>query len=227
VEPIIVLIVICILGFIKMLFSMKSSNDERSYAISFLNKYREFCKELINDSDSDEIYEWLKLNSAKMQKQMGEYGIASSYKPSMSDLIYKNYQIIVNGIGNIYNLKIILGNFHTRSDLENKMLYTEIKGIDDTLLTYIGALDSEIEDETKEIKNPINWFSVGVRTIVTLPILLTYKFGIIQYQTFNKFENNFFVKFITFLIAMIGLVSSIITIVTGYSPFTNIINKWI
>lgn len=223
--PMIILIVVCIFGFIKVFLSKRESENEKNFAISYLNKYREFSNDLIKDNYNSDTYEWLKLNSAKMQTQMGEYGIAQAYKPAFSDLIYHNYQVIVNGISRIRDLHRQVGTIGVRSGLGANVLYDEISGIDDMLLTYIGAKDNHVSNKVKEMKNPIVWLREGVRTVVTLPISIMFWSGIIHYGTYNTLVNNFFVNLISFLVASIGLVSSIVTIVTGYEPFMQIIDK--
>lgn len=224
--PMIILIVVCIFGFIKVFLSKRESENEKNYAISYLNKYREFTNDLIKDNYNSDAYVWLKLNSSKIQTQMGEYGVAQAYKPAFSDLIYHNYQVIVNGISHIRDLYSQGGNIGLMSRLEANILYKEISVIDDMLLTYIGAQDNHVNNKVKEMKNPIIWLREGVRIIVTLPISIMYWSGIIHYRTYNTIANNFFVKLISFLVASTGLVSSIITIVTGYEPFMHIIDKF-
>lgn len=106
---------------------------------------------------------------------------------------------------------------------EKQMLEETINMIDEVLLTYIGAQSDTVKDAKKELRNPLIWLREGVRFIVTSPISLFYWSGLMQYSTYNTISNNFFVKMVSFLIGFTGLVSSIITIFTGYTPFKNLI----
>jgi len=99
--------------------------------------------------------------------------------------------------------------------------------IDDILLTYIGYLEKNSEELTKELKNPFVWFREGVRFIVTFPIYLMHWSGLIRYNTYSSISNNIFVKFISFIVGIIAFISSIVTIVTGYTAFTEIIHNFI
>lgn len=219
---IVILFALCILGFIRLVLDRVYKIKEREFSVNFLNKYREFSNQLMNDNFNNENYQWLKLNSAKMQKQMGVYGVVHAYKPAFSNYIYNNYEIIINGISHIRDLYSETFDF----GLGRKVVFDEITGIDDVLLIYMGAIDNEIEVNMSEIKNPMIWLREGVRLIVTLPISLMYWSGLIRYSTYNSLSNNFFTKFISFLVVVIGLVSSIVTIATGYIPFWDIIKKF-
>lgn len=219
---IVILFALCILGFIRLVLDRVYKIKEREFSVNFLNKYREFSNQLMNDNFNNENYQWLKLNSAKMQKQMGVYGVVHAYKPAFSNYMYNNYEIIINGISHIRDLYSETFDF----GLGRKVAFDEITGIDDVLLIYMGAIDNEMEVNMSEIKNPMIWLREGVRLIVTLPISLMYWSGLIRYSTYNSLSNNFFTKFISFLVVVIGLVSSIVTIATGYIPFWDIIKKF-
>ncbi|GAB6928875.1 hypothetical protein JCM10914A_28580 [Paenibacillus sp. JCM 10914] len=108
-------------------------------------------------------------------------------------------------------------------NLDRKILQETIRMIDDMLLTFIGAADNWVNEAQKELKNPLIWLREGVRFVVTSPVSLMYWSGLIRYRTYNTLSNNFLVKLLSFLIGVIGFVSSIVTIVTGYTPFRSLI----
>lgn len=219
--PLLAVILICIIGFVKICIIIRRVINKRLFGIEFMNKFREFSNKLFQDNLDNELYQWLKLNSSKIQKQVNIYGISCDYRPAGANYMIKGYQIILNGISNM------LTEYRQFSGLGfgRSMLQDEATSIDDTLLTYIGELDSEYEEVFLEVKNPLIWLREGVRAIVVLPISLMYWSGLMRYNTYSNLTNNFFVKFIAFLIAVIGVISSIITIVTGYEPFWKIINS--
>ncbi len=218
--PLFAVIALCIIGFIKVAVSLRNTVKEREFAIEFLSNYREFSNKLFQDNVDDELYQWLKLNGAKMQKRISISGISCNYKPAGANYIVKGYQLILNGVSNL------LREYHQFGDLGfgRNMVHDEATLIDDTLLTYMGGLNSEYDQGISEAKNPLIWLREGVRTIVVMPISLMYWSGLIQYRTYSILSNNFLIKLIAFLVAFIGLIGSIVTIVTGYEPFIKIIN---
>lgn len=220
--PFFSVLIVCLLGFLKLIRHKMDSEKEREFSGQFLEKYREFCNKLMDNNYDGEIYQWLKLNSAKMQQQMGQYGIAYSYKPAFLNVMYNEYQMILNGISHIRDLYSQFNGLRIGSEA----ICSEMSGIDDMILTYMGALDNRIDNIVSQIRNPMIWLREGVRLIVTFPIYLMYWSGLIRYRTYSSLINNFFVKLVTFLVTLIGLISSIVTIVTGYTPFIDIINKF-
>lgn len=223
---VIVLVFVSVIGLVRLILGAKAFNEKRNFSIDFFNNYREFANGLMNQTFDGEKYQWLKLNSSKMQIIMGDYGIASTYKPAGANYMIRNYQMIVNGISEIKETYLRMDHGFGLS-FEIRMLRELIGAIDDVLLTYVGSLDSNRESRMRDIKNPFVWFREGVRFIVTFPIYLMHWSGLIQYTTYYSFSNNIIVKFITFIIGIIAFISSIVTIVTGYTPFIKIIDDFI
>ncbi|PYI49942.1 hypothetical protein DLM86_31460, partial [Paenibacillus flagellatus] len=98
---------------------------------------------------------------------------------------------------------------------------------DEVLLRYLGVLDKRYKHAVNNIKNPFIWLREGVQFFVQLPISVLYWSGLIRYATYNFLTRNFLVKLLNLLIIIIGLVSSVVTIVTGYNPFMDIFIKWL
>ena len=222
---VIALIVLSGIGLLRVIHKVKVQNEQKNFSINYLNNFREFANGLMNGSFDGEKYQWLKLNSSKMQIMMGSYGVAT-YKPPGANFMYNNYQVIVNGITEIKDNYIRMADGFGLN-IEKKILRESIGIIDDVLLTYIGALDSNGEHLYKDLKNPFVWFREGVRFIVTFPIYLMHWSGLIRYSTYSSVANNIFVKFISFIVGIITFVSSIVTIVTGYSSFITVLQNLI
>ena len=219
--PFVAVVVLVIIGFLKVRSDWNAFEERIDFALDFLEKYRTFCNSLSNGFDAS-TYQWLKINSVKMQQQAGVYGIAD-YKPAGANYIFNNYRMILNGITEIKD-------HHQRMaaqplgplSFEVRMLSELIEAVDDVLLNYIGALNVKEESIKKLMKNPLIWLREGVRWIITSPISLMYWSGVIRYATYSKISNNFLIKSVAFLVAVIGFVSAIVTIVTGYEPFLKI-----
>ncbi|MEL7569123.1 MAG: hypothetical protein AAGU14_01035 [Eubacteriaceae bacterium] len=209
--PIIILLMLCLVGYIRLSYLKKDNDKNKTFISLFLSNLREFCNELIEGKCNEEKFEWLQLNSEKVQIQLGDYG-RIKYKPSYSNIEYDNYLIIINGIYNIrewfYKLKY---------DFDG-ILKAEKRIIENPLLIYIGVINNYNEEIIKSLKNPVIWFREGIRAIVILPIYLVFWFGIIRYSTYKNANNNNITRFISFILTIIYLISSVITI-TGYNPF--------
>lgn len=214
---------ISIIGIIKIISDYKKMVNKINYSVEFLDKYREYANGVLQENINEELYQWIKLRSSKMQNMMGSYGIANSYQPPLSDLIYRNHQIIVNGLSEIRRSYSLVQN--TGSSLAYGSLNEIVRMIDDCILLYVGHLNDLEEEIVSDIKNPFRWFREGIRFIVLLPISFLHWSGMINYNTYNKITNNLIVKIFTTIITLIGFISSIIGIVQGYDYLVIIFNN--
>lgn len=211
--PLIIVFLAVVIGFIKVLVNLHQINENHSFTVDFINKFRLFCNRLNGERTYDsEAYEWLVLKSSKMQRLMGGMGILS-YRPAFANYIHNNYPVILNGIPSIREAHFQLG---FGADAHMSM-------VDDSLLRYAGARETLLEIAQKEARNPLIWLREGVRFIVTSPISLFYWSGLMQYGTYNALSNNFFVKLVSFLIGLVGVVGSIVGITVDYSTFFKLI----
>lgn len=212
-----------IIGFSLIVRAGRTQSKNLDEAYEYLNKFREYGNSLIKDNEDYQAYEWLTMRSPKMQAKVGELGIAKGFIPPFSNIQYNTYQIIVNALPTLRDEA--RDPMRSYNSLQNKIVHNYFTMIDDVLLRYIGRLENRLEDVRTQLKNPFIWLREGVQFFVQIPILLLYWSGLIKYTTYYRFSNNFIIKFINFLIILIGLVSSIITIVTGYNPFMEIFNN--
>lgn len=217
------LLVLLIIGFSLIVRAGRNQSKNLDEAYEYLNKFREYGNSLIKDNEDYQAYEWLTMRGPKMQSKVGELGIAKGFIPPFSNIQYNTYQIIVNALPTLRDEA--RDPMRSYNSLQNKIVHNYLTMIDDVLLRYIGRLENRLEDVRAQLKNPFIWLREGVQFFVQIPILLLYWSGLIKYTTYYRFSNNFIIKFINFLIILIGLVSSIITIVTGYNPFMEIFNN--
>lgn len=222
-NAIIVLTTIIVIGLAIVLKDWFEHKKKLNFTSDYINKFREFGNELYSNHFNQTNYEWLKMKSFKMQSLSGDFGVARTYKPTGANYYLKGYQIIINGLTEVKNIYQRMSGTYGGLNFEWQMLQESLGMIDDTLLSYIGFLENKSEQKLKAIRNPVTWFREGIQFIVTLPISLIYWSGIINYRAYNKVNNNVFVKLISLAVGIIAFISSIITIVTGYVPFSDFI----
>jgi len=75
------------------------------------------------------------------------------------------------------------------------------------------------------LKNPLIWFREGFREILSVPIFILSWFGIISNRTLNSIKNSLIYKVISGFIALVTLISGIVTIVVGYDQTIEFINR--
>ncbi len=177
------------------------AREYRNKFIEFTNKYFQTHDRYSSTGDIDsELYIWLTMNVSKIQNYVGSFGVML-YKPAFQSHMINNYLIIINTIP-----KFREGQVHN----------FDVRSVDDCLLRYMGYLEEYSKDTLKNLRNPMVWFREGLREFLSVPILIFSWFGIISSQTLNSIKDSLIYKVITGLIALVTLVSGLVTIIVGY-----------
>lgn len=186
------------------------SGEYRNKFIEFSNKYFQTYDRYNRTGDFDgELYVWLTMNVSKIQNNLGRFGVMDFTAPFQTYRV-SNYQIVINTIPKFR---------------DGSVKDFDINYVDDCLLRYIGYLDECSKDTQKNLGNPIVWFREGFREILSIPIFILNWFGIISNRTVNSIKNSFIYKVISGLIALVTLVSGLVTIVVGYDQTIEFINR--
>lgn len=196
----------------SLLSKIKFTNDYRNKFIQFSNQYFETYDGFNKTGNvHGEQYIWLTMNVNKIQNMVGTFGVMI-YKPSFRDYMINNYYIIINTIPKFR---------------EGPIESFDVNSVDDCLLRYLGHLEELLEDTQKNLKNPIIWFREGFKEIISIPIFLLNWFGIISNKRLSSIKTSVFYKIITGLIALVTLVSGIVTIVVGYDQTIEFIKNMV
>lgn len=186
------------------------AGEYRTKFIDFSNKYFETYDRWSRAGDFDgQLYVWLTMNVSKIQGNLGTFGIMDYIAPFQTYRV-SNYQIVINTIPKFRD--------GTAKDFD-------VNSVDDCLLRYIGYLEEYSQDTQKNLKNPIVWFREGFREVLSIPIFILNWFGIISNRTVNSIKDSFIYKVLSGLIALVTLVSGLVTIVVGYDQTLEFVNR--
>ena len=212
-----VFILIAFIGFFSLLGDLKRYAKRVAFANEFLNKFRELSQ---NQGIDYKIYTWLIHRSPKIQIEMGEYGIAHSFRPPYSNYMYSSYPIILNVIPEIR--KWIEDDTFSRNV---RTINEYMALVNESLIRYIGSIDDDLDELRKEIKNPIIWFRKGFSWILLLPFSIFYWLGITGSSFVERISQNPIFKMIAGLITLLGGISTIMAIVMGWDSFVNAVRN--
>ncbi|MCZ2247767.1 MAG: hypothetical protein LC111_03300 [Bacteroidia bacterium] len=186
------------------------AGEYRNKFIEFSNKYFETYDRWSRAGDFDgQLYVWLTMNVSKIQGNLGTFGIMDYIAPFQTYRV-SNYQIVINTIPKFRD--------GTVKDFD-------VNSVDDCLLRYIGYLEEYSQDTQKNLKNPIVWFREGFREVLSIPIFVLNWFGIISSRTVNSIKDSLIYKVLSGLIALVTLVSGLVTIVVGYDQTLEFVNR--
>ena len=211
------ILLIFLIGFIQLFRTHSSTIKKHEFASEYRNKFIDFANKYFEQYDrysksgnfDSELYVWLTKNVSKIQSSVGNFGVMS-YKPAFQNYMINNYQLIINTIPKF-----------RQGQVEN----FDVTSVDDCLLMYIGHIEECSEETLKNLKNPIIWFRVGFQEIISIPLFILNWFGIFSKRTVNGIMESTFYKILTGIIALITLLSGIVTIIQGKEKTIEIINK--
>ncbi|CBE67798.1 membrane protein of unknown function [Candidatus Methylomirabilis oxygeniifera] len=202
------------IGFLRTLTAYRGLKKRRDFVSEFSDKFVEFA----NNPDFDgKLYYWLTHNSVAIQSELGPLGVAS-YKPPAIDYVIHNYQMIVNLLPEL-----------RRKKTENRLfrdgeIHREYATMClDILVRYLGVIDRWLQEARDELRNPFIWLGQGVQSILLLPAYVLHWFGLLGASALGTLTRNILVKSISFIVAVVGLLSSLVTLLVGWEETARII----
>lgn len=212
---ILVIAIVLIIGYVQTRSEYKDLRKRKDLIVEFGNKFNEFCKQSEFDN---QLYFWLVQNSVLVQSELGSFGIVA-YKPPSANYMIPNYQVIVNLIPELRREKT------DNSMFRDMAIYHEHANLClEVLIRYLGLLEKWLGEATIELRNPFIWLRNGVQAVLLIPLYLLNWFGVLGKSTIGKFTQNIFFKSISAIVAIIGLLSSLVTIIIGWDEFSKLIS---
>jgi len=211
------ILLIFLIGFIQLFRTHSRTIKKHEFASEYRNKFIEFANKYFEQYDrwsksgnlDNELYVWLTKNVSKIQSNVGSFGVMS-YKPAFQNYMINNYQLIVNTIPKF-----------REGQVEN----FDVTPVDDCLLRYIGHVEERSEETLKNLKNPIIWFRIGFQEIISIPLFILKWFGIFSKRRVNGIMESTIYKIFTGIIALITLLSGLVTIIQGKEKTIEFINR--
>lgn len=204
---IIVLAAIFGIGFWRIARRVRQIDEERTFAAEF---HQHLVKYVNSTGQAQDSYFWLTKQSTKMQSQLGSLGYIT-YRPPFANYVINNFQIIVNLLPELR--KSLDGTLSGYNTSEYAMM------LQDCLLRQDGILERRREQSEVLLKNPLIWFREGVQFILSTPLYLAFTMGVIGSSMVVSIAHSVLFKFISGIVALIGFLSAIITIILGWEGF--------
>ncbi|MCU5002915.1 hypothetical protein OCD70_22910 [Bacillus tropicus] len=203
-----------LIGFIKQALQLrrlvKDINFLRQYRQNYVKYCNDFLGKNIHSEEEGKLFFKLISDAPKAQRLLLSSGLID-YKPAGAGYYVRNYPVLTNTI------QLLRDPFLTKE---------EVNMLNNIIIMQDSLYNELFEEIKREVVNPFVLLREGVQFFVTLPISLMYWTGLIEYSTLNKVSNYFIVKLLNFLIIIIGFLSAIVTLVTGWEPFIKIANKF-
>ena len=221
--PAIIVLVLVAIGHIIKRKRIAKYNNRAEFTVDFNNRFFDFVNDLFTTRrmDSDKYNAVIK-DVDKIQEELGMDGVLNGFVDPLKGIQGRNYQLFMNIMPEIRTALSNVG----YSIMDERI--NQLMGLcEDALRRHIGNLDRAIEHEKKGLRNPITCMGEGIRWIVGLPVDVLQWAGLYNDGRSRRIKASFIFKAISNLIVLIGLVSSIVTIVLGWDEFLEIINNCI
>ena len=211
--------VLIVLGLLDILFKINNLNKRIEYTHSYRNDFVTFCNELQETKTlGGKTYTRLMQEVNRIQRELGTDGIISVYRDPLAGFQMNNYPIFLNFFNE-------LRNYVTNFYLFEERIFLLISSADESLIKHIGNLEDAIAHNRRKLKNPVFCFSRGINLIISLPVKVFEWGGVISEQSSSKILGSHIHRFLSKLIFIIGLISSIMTIVMDWEEFISILSE--
>lgn len=212
------IVVILVTGLIKIRRSINALIHKHNFVQAFRGKFIQFSnpyaqqQQRVFDMEQTvqpnaQLYHWLVSNMDKTQRLLGDYGLGL-YTAPFHRFQINNYQYILNTIN------------QTRTgDADTN----DLSMCENMMVRYLGDMGRLIEEEEKDLKNPIAWLQQGIQFYIGFPIRLLNWFGIISGTSFERIVSSKLFQVLAGIGGLVGFLASIVTILEGWSAVKSLL----
>jgi hypothetical protein len=203
-----------ILGIVKQLLEKNNCGKTHSDLLSFHNLLVKYIEE---HGHNFADYVFLQKQSTHVQDLLGGNGFVTLMLPFHHDMPINHFPIITGGLDQLQQY------------IKDNALYRQTNQIAEQMISMLlrtsGIFERKSQQITKSLKNPIISFAIGLRLIITSPFYIFYWFGLFDRFKLQRIEESFIIKSFSFLITLIGLISSIMSILLGWDQIIAFIRR--
>ncbi|MDY3618457.1 hypothetical protein [Agathobaculum sp.] len=217
-----IIIVLIGIGFVLKLLQLKNYKVRIDFCVDYQEKFIDLINTYTSSYRVDNaLYNELTGKAVRMQRELGPDGLIDMID-NLKGIKVSNYQALLNFLPEIRDFS-----FWQDNSVMQQRFMSSAQTCDDMFTRHVGQLNDLWEQERRHLFNPFSCFADGIRWILWLPSNILLWCGFITEATGRKLQYNWLVKALTFIITIIGLVSSIVTIIIGWEQFYGMITGWI
>lgn len=214
---VLVLITVALIGLMDIRRDIKALSDDLEFTNQFLVKLKEF----ITSHGDPAVYTWLLMRCDRMQVQLGAAGLVS-FRPPFMNVEYRNYPLILNLLP---ELNRAMGEAGAGERIAARHAHDYAAMLQEAVIRRGGVLQFQLDNIGRKATNPLVWFTRGVQWLIAMPLLVLVSIGIVSSSAISRVSSSPLFRVISGLVALIGLVSAVIGIITGWEPFVLFIRR--
>lgn len=203
---------LCAIGVVTLIRSVRALAAE----LAFVTEYRDRIHTFVERADAT-AYEWLTLNANRMQNQLGLQGLMD-FRPPFANHVIHNYPVVLNVLPEL------------RKCITNQALSRNLLGdyhalLEEALLRHQGLLLQRHSNAVGSLRNPVVWLTTGIRSVLAAPLWFLSSAGLLPSSVASRVAGSRFYRVVAGLVATVGFVSAVVTLVTGWEQFVSILRK--
>lgn len=94
-----------------------------------------------------------------------------------------------------------------------------VQVIQESHVRHLGLIHDQIEYRAKEVRNPVKWFTKGMKSIIAAPATALMWVGLITETTLRRWKRGALLKLIAGVSAILSLIGAVMTIILGWDQF--------
>jgi hypothetical protein len=201
------------LGFVSLWLDVRDAVERYKFSTEFRDNFISYAR---NGGRDPAAYHQMLLHSNRMQATMGPFGVWDHFRDPPH--VYSNYGIILNLLPRIRR--------EFNDDRPFGRVDELVQMFDEALVRFLGSIDDDLKESRKSLRSPVTCFRRGAEQIALLPFLFFGAFGIIGRKTVASIRAAWVFKFLTAVLALLGLTASVIALLVDGSEALGIVRGW-
>lgn len=221
--PAVVVLCLAVIGQIIKRKRIATYNKRAEFTVDFNNRFFDFANEAFTTKRmNNEKYNAVIKDVDKIQEELGMDGVLNGFVDPLKGIQGRNYQLFMNIMPEIRTALSNMG-YSVMDERINQLM-----GLcEDSLRRHIGNLDRAIEQEKKGLWNPITCIGESIRWIVGLPVDILQWAGLYNSHRSRRIKASAIFKIISNLGIIVGLISSVVSVILGWDEVVTIISNCI
>lgn len=217
--PAVIIIALIVIGHIIKRVRISKLNKRCEFTVDFNNNFFEMANDMVSHGRIDnQKYTAVIKDVDKIQEELGQDGVLDGYIDNLRGVKGTNYQLFMNIMPEIRSYMASMDNSIMRERLNQLMGLCE-----DALKRHLGNLERAIEQVGKGLFNPITCMGEGIRWCVGLPVDILQWAGLYNASRGSKIKGSWLFKLIGNIGVLVGLVSSVMSVIMGWDEFIEIV----
>lgn len=217
--PAVVVLGLAVIGQIIKRKRIAAYNKRAEFTVDFNNKFFDFANEAFTTKRmNSEKYNAVIKDVDKIQEELGMDGVLNGFVDPLKGIQGSNYQLFMNIMPEIRTALSNIG----YSPMEERI--NQLMGLcEDSLRRHIGNLERTIEQEKKGLWNPVTCVGECIRWIVGLPVDILQWAGLYNSNRNRRIKASAIFRILSNLGVIVGLISSIVSVMLGWDEVVTII----